>query len=307
MDHSTVESSRLETLISEGRAALLAGEKARAQSLLEAAVRLDARNEEAWVWLSGAQPTPAAMAACLQQVLQINPDNEQALEGLRWIAAEHGVQPEPSAASTPEPAHLAEPIVLRPRYSSAHGISALVEAALHPLAAGVLLGLLRLVGWLRPGTLLLMRGSAGPLGTGGALSVALTAALLHGLALLVVWLILGWQISRVRVQGRGDRFDSLVRAGQLWPPAYLWAAALVLVAGGLGLSPAPWRIVGIVGWALLLGGAALIGRRLWHLLLTVEIAAAQRSRVMARLLLVLIVAAVLGLGLAGAVTAAMLS
>lgn len=305
MTHSTIDQERLETLIAEGRAALLAGEKERAQSLLTAAIELDARSEEAWIWLSGAQPTPAEMAACLHQVLRINPANEQALEGLRWIAAEHGAQPAPVAASA-DSAPLAEPVVLHPRYSSQHSTSTLIEAALHPLATGALLGLLRLVGWLRPGTLLLMRGSAGPLGNTGALSVALSAALLHGLALLLVWLVLAWQLSRVRVRNRGDRFDSLVRAGQLWLPGYLWGGALLLAAAGLGLSPAPWRVIAIVCWALLLSGAALIGRRLWQLLRELEFPAPGRARAGARLLLVLLVGSVLGLGLAGIVTAALL-
>lgn len=304
MTGSTIDHERLETLIAEGRAALLAGEKELAQSLLTAAVELDARSEEAWIWLSGAQPTPAEMAACLQQVLRINPANEQAQEGLRWIAAEHGTQPTTESSSAAAP--LAEPIALHPRYSSQHSTSALIEALLHPLAVGALLGLLRLVGWLRPGTLLLMRGSAGPLGNGGALSVALAAAALHGLALLLVALGLGWQISRVRVRGRGDRFDSLLRAGQLWLPGYLWGGALLLAAAGLGLSPGPWRVIAFVCWAMLLGGAALIGRRLWRMLGELELPAAERIRSSARLLLSLLIGSVLGLGLAGIVTAALL-
>lgn len=305
MTHSTIDQERLETLITEGRAALLAGEKELAQSLLTAAVELDARSEEAWIWLSGAQPTPTEMAACLQQVLRINPANEQALEGLRWIAAEHGEQPA-LATSPPDPAPLAEPVMLHPRYSSQHSASTLVEAALHPVAVGALLGLLRLVGWLRPGTLLLMRGSAGPLDNSGALSVALAAALLHGLALGLVWLVLAWQLSRVRVRGRGDRFDSLVRAGQLWLPGYLSGGALLLAVAGLGLSPGPWRVITIMCWAMLLSGAALIGRRLWQMLSEVELPAPGRARAAARLLLVLLVGSVIGLGLAGIVTAALL-
>lgn len=305
MDRSTVDRTRLETLIAEGRAALLAGDKPQAQRLLEQAVALDERSEEAWVWLSGAQSTPDAMASCLQQVLRINPANEQAIEGLRWIAEEHGLAPAPEVVSEPALA-VAEPIVLRPRYSSQHSTSQLIEAALHPLAAGVLLGLARLVGWLRPGTLVLMRGSAGPLGMSGALSVALAAALLHGLAALLLWLALGWQIDRVRTAGRGDRFDSLQRAGMIWLPGYVWGVALVLLAAGVGLGPGQWRALVLLSWTLLLLGAALIGRRLWGLLATLEVAAAQRGRVLARLLLLVLVGGTLGLGLAGVVTAALL-
>lgn len=296
--------SRHDNLLAEGRAALLAGDKPRAQALLTAAVRLQPQSEEAWLWLSGAHTDPDAMADCLRHVLTINPHNEQAQEGLRWLEAEHGLPPTPVPA-LPETIPAPTPVVLHPR-PEARSVSVLLEAALHPFATGAVLGLLRLVGWLRPTTLALMRGDAGPLSLRRAILVALAAALLHGLALLIVWLGAGWQLSRIRTSGRGDLFDSLLRAGWLWLPGYLWGVALALAALGLGLSPAPWNTIAIVCWALVLGGVVLIERRLYRELDEVGVARIRRAVVAGRLYLTIIVSAVLGLGLAGIVTAALL-
>lgn len=310
---STIDRSRHDTLLAEGRDALLAGDKARAQDLLQTAVRLDPRSEEAWMWLSGVFTAPDDMAECLQRVLEINPHNEQAQEGLRWLAAEHGLviaSPqaalEPASEVAPEPAAIAEPVRLHPPQVSSYSSGLLLESALHPVAAGVWLGLFRLLGWLRPETLRLVRGAEGALGWAGSLSVALAAALLHGLAMAVVWLLVGWQLSRIRANDRGDLFDSLVRASQIWVPAYLWLGAVIVAGLSLSLSPAPWRIAVGACWLLLLAGTALIGRRLWRVLDTVGVAGPRRSRSAARLVVILLLGGVLGLGLAGIATAALL-
>ncbi|HEY0738665.1 MAG TPA: hypothetical protein VGD69_27350 [Herpetosiphonaceae bacterium] len=311
---STIDRSRHDSLIAEGREALHAGDKARAQELLQTAVRLDPHSEEAWLWLSGVFTAPDDMAECLQRVLEINPHNEQAQEGLRWLAAEHGlaiatpepIEPEPAHEPAHEPVTIVEPVRLHPPQVSSYSSGLLLESALHPAAAGVWLGLFRLLGWLRPETLRLMRGAEGGLGWGGSLGVALAAALLHGLALGVVWLLTGWQLSRVRATDRGDLFDSLVRASQLWVPAYLWLGAVIMAALALNLSPGPWRIAVGACWLLLLAGAALIGRRLWRLLDAVGLRGPQRSRSAARLVVILVLGGVLSLGLAGIATAALL-
>ncbi|HEX6292203.1 MAG TPA: hypothetical protein VFZ66_23645 [Herpetosiphonaceae bacterium] len=304
---STIDHTRHDTLIAEGREALLAGDKAQAQALLAQAVQLDPRSEEAWMWLSGAYTQPADMAACLQQVLAINPHNEQAQEGLRWLSAEYGITPpQPPVASTADPAPIAEAVRLHPPPISSYSSQLLLESALHPVAAGVWLGLLRLIGWLRPETLALLRSNQGPLGWSGSLGVAGAAVVFHGLALLLLWLILGWQLSRVRAEGRGDLFDSLVRAGHLWLPAHLWLGAAIVAGLGLDLSAGLWRVVVIVCWLLLLAGAALIGRGLWLLLDRVVGTQPNRTRIAARLVLILVLGGVLGLGLAGIATAALL-
>ena len=302
MVRSRTDRSRHIALVAEGREALLAGDKPRSQALLKAALRLDARSEEAWLWLSGTYSTPTEIAACLRQVLAINPNNQQAQEGLQWLEAQHGPQPAVLPSTNQAPSIPITPPVSTTTLSNQRLL--LLEAALHPFAAGMLLGLLRLVGWLRPSTLVLMRGDAGPIGTGGAIGVALVAALLHGLAMVVVWLVVGYQLHRLRVNDHAGPFDNLMRLGQAWMPGYLWSIALVLAALGLGLSPGPWRTIAIVCWALVLGGAALIGRQLWRILRATALE--NQPLLIRRTALLAIIAALLGLGLAGIVTAALL-
>ncbi|MBV9788977.1 MAG: hypothetical protein JOZ51_12420, partial [Chloroflexi bacterium] len=108
------------------------------------------------------------------------------------------------------------------------------------------------------------------------------------------------------VSDRGDLFDSLVRGSQIWTPAYLWLGAVIVAGLSLNLSPGPWRIAVGACWLLLLLGAALIGRRLWRLLATVGVTGPKRSRNAARLVAILLLGGVLGLGLAGIATAALL-
>ncbi|HEY0604376.1 MAG TPA: hypothetical protein VGD58_15755, partial [Herpetosiphonaceae bacterium] len=222
------------------------------------------------------------------------------------IATPEPIEPEPAHEPAHEPVTIVEPVRLHPPQVSSYSSGLLLESALPPAAAGVWLGLFRLLGWLRPETLRLMRGAEGGLGWGGSLGVALAAALLHGLALGVVWLLTGWQLSRLRATDRGDLFDSLVRASQLWVPAYLWLGAVIAAALALNLSPGPWRIAVGACWLLLLAGAALIGRRLWRLLDAVGLRGPQRSRSAARLVVILVLGGVLSLGLAGIATAALL-
>jgi hypothetical protein len=304
---STIDHSRHDALVAEGRAAVLSGDKARAQALLQAALQLDPRSEEAWIWLSGACSAPTDIGRCLQQVLEINPHNEQAQEGLRWLATEHGLTLTPApfvAQAAPTP--IAEPVRLHPPPVNTHSSGLLVEASLHPVSAGVWLGLLRLIGWLRPSTLVLLRGDQGPLDWGGSLSVALAAVALHGLAMWVIWLLTGWQISRARSTDRGDLFDSLVRAGRVWTPAYLWLGAVFVAGMSLDLSPGPWRIAAAACWLLIIAGAVLIGQRLWRLLNVLGVEPRRRTQMAALLLAIIVPGSVLGLGLAGIATAALL-
>ena len=72
-------------LLSQGIAALKAGQKAKARGLLEQATQQDKQNEMAWLWLSGAVDTDDERRMCLQRVLAINPGNESARLGLQGL------------------------------------------------------------------------------------------------------------------------------------------------------------------------------------------------------------------------------
>jgi hypothetical protein len=52
-------------------------------------VQADERNEEGWLWLSGAVNDAEDQQVALENVLDINPTNEAARQGLAWLA-QHG-------------------------------------------------------------------------------------------------------------------------------------------------------------------------------------------------------------------------
>lgn len=69
----------------QGIAALKSGNRAAARQLLAAAVKENPNNVIAWLWLSGAVDKDEERAACLRQVLRIDPSNAAALKGLSQI------------------------------------------------------------------------------------------------------------------------------------------------------------------------------------------------------------------------------
>ena len=87
-------------LLKQGIAALRAGRKAEARSLLVRVVQQDKHNEMGWLWLSGAVNTDSDRRICLENVLAINPNNGVARRGLESLIAKEGVRPL-SAVSAP--------------------------------------------------------------------------------------------------------------------------------------------------------------------------------------------------------------
>lgn len=289
-------------LLHDGREALLAGDKTRAQSLLLAAVEHDPHSEEAWMWLSGTYTTPDDMAHCLEQVLAINPHNEQAREGLRWIEQQYGLVLD---HQEPAPTPPVTPTVLRPT-PPAHGAFALLEAALHPFAIGALFGLMRLAGWVRPSSLVLLRSDAGPMSFANALGVALASGLLHGLAVLLAWLVAGLLLSRWRAHDRGDRFDSLLRAGHLWLPGYLWAGALALLLIGTRLGAGLGAALNTLAWLVAGAGAVWIIVRLWREMRGLGVPLDRKQLPAARVVVAVLATAGLGLTAAGLIATSLL-
>lgn len=91
-------------VLQEGIAAARAGNRAEARTLLMRVVEADERNEQAWLWLAGVVDDPEDMRTCLHNVLELNPNHEQARQGLAWIDTKYGPAPTPQAAPPIEPA-----------------------------------------------------------------------------------------------------------------------------------------------------------------------------------------------------------
>jgi len=72
-----------------------ANRKAEARRLLEQIVSVDQMNEQAWLWLSACVETAEEQAICLENVLDINPNNQKARKGLQ--ALQTRLSPPPSA------------------------------------------------------------------------------------------------------------------------------------------------------------------------------------------------------------------
>lgn len=75
----------IQELLYNGVMTLLEGDKATAQDLLIRVVEMDERNEEAWLWLSGAVDSLEDQQVALENVLHINPHNPYARSGLEWV------------------------------------------------------------------------------------------------------------------------------------------------------------------------------------------------------------------------------
>ncbi|MBC7811324.1 MAG: PD40 domain-containing protein [Burkholderiales bacterium] len=72
------------------------GDNTKAQDLLKRVVIADENNELAWLWLASTADTIPKRRACLERVLQINPNNERALEAMRRLDVADGSGSRPS-------------------------------------------------------------------------------------------------------------------------------------------------------------------------------------------------------------------
>jgi twitching motility two-component system response regulator PilG len=76
-----------------GIAAAKAGNKDEARGHLQAATQLDATSELAWLWLAEVAESPADALACWQRVLEVNPQNDRARQGLERCQAQLAATP----------------------------------------------------------------------------------------------------------------------------------------------------------------------------------------------------------------------
>src|SRR5690349_20152644 len=95
-------------LLQQGIIAARAGNRAEARALLMQLVEADERNEQAWLWLAGVVDAPEDIRTCLQNVLDLNPANQQAQQGLAWVEKRYGLPTPPPELSSPAPVSLPE-------------------------------------------------------------------------------------------------------------------------------------------------------------------------------------------------------
>ena len=80
--------ANVDAMVRAGIEAYRGGKSAEARKLLEKAIELDDYNEQAWMWLSAVVETEEEKRTCLENVLVINPENEEAQRGLKMLGVE---------------------------------------------------------------------------------------------------------------------------------------------------------------------------------------------------------------------------
>jgi len=133
LPHSTSD------LLAQGIQAIKTGDTAAARDLLVHVLQSDARNLQAWLWLSGAVATPGERRYCLEQVLAVDPQHSAARRGLALLPSElASVSPLPAPlpnwladdfappATQPAPVQSA-PVQLAPPQPAPQLVSALSE------------------------------------------------------------------------------------------------------------------------------------------------------------------------------------
>lgn len=85
--------NNVNAMVKDAVRALKANNKEEARALLQQAIDLDPYNEQAWLWLSGVVEGEEDQRTCLQNVLFINPGNENARQGLEMLDAKLAARP----------------------------------------------------------------------------------------------------------------------------------------------------------------------------------------------------------------------
>ena len=96
-------STNVDSMVQGAIQAYRAGNKTQAREMLEKATELDSYNEDAWMWLSAVVETPEDQRVCLENVLVINPNNENAKKGLQMLSTSSAAPKAPETPSTAAP------------------------------------------------------------------------------------------------------------------------------------------------------------------------------------------------------------
>jgi twitching motility two-component system response regulator PilG len=78
-------------LLQEAIASALSGDKQAARTLLEQVTATHPDNELAWLWLASVAVTPQETLRCWRRVCKLNPQQEQAVSGLKRLLLQEGI------------------------------------------------------------------------------------------------------------------------------------------------------------------------------------------------------------------------
>src|SRR5258707_13614336 len=87
------------SIVQQGIAAFKAGDKAEAIRLFSEAIKQDANDIDAWLYLGAALDDPARKRQAFERVLKIDPNNDKAKNALARLGAAEGQQPAAAGAS----------------------------------------------------------------------------------------------------------------------------------------------------------------------------------------------------------------
>jgi len=79
----------MSTVLQDATDLIEQGHLAKARHILADHIRANPRDEAAWLLMSACVDTPERQRQCLERVLQINPNNPHAIEGLKELALSH--------------------------------------------------------------------------------------------------------------------------------------------------------------------------------------------------------------------------
>jgi hypothetical protein len=102
-------------LLQRGIELARAGQREQARTTLLQLVEADETNEMGWLWLSGVMDAAEDIRVCLENVLEINPENQQARQGIEWLNSRYTIPTAPEPEPNPEPAvHVSVPVAPAP-------------------------------------------------------------------------------------------------------------------------------------------------------------------------------------------------
>jgi tetratricopeptide (TPR) repeat protein len=106
LDHAEgipVASEQAKEFRKQGIAAAKAGQKDQARQLLQQSLRLEPGSEVGWLWLASVARDQRERLFCLNKLLEVNPNNEMALQSLQSLGISREQLAQQMGASTPQP------------------------------------------------------------------------------------------------------------------------------------------------------------------------------------------------------------